>query len=314
MKEHDRQAALRFRVEAGQGNTKLKDFLKGTGGLSGRLLKKAAKAGGVLVNGRPAPMDRTLEEGDRVEVRMEERGVQSFEPQPMELAILYEDRDILVVEKPPFLLVHPTPNHPAGTLANGILHHLRREDPRAIVRLVGRLDRDTSGLVLVAKDAHAHMRLSEEGAVEEKAYLALVHGRPDPPQGTYDQPIGKSPDDPVRRQVLPGGRESRTRYQVLGTWEHPQAGEVSLVSLTLETGRTHQIRVHLSHGGHPLLGDPLYGIPGETVPGRQALHCHRLVLRHPRTGEQLGFESPLPPDLGALLPAPGSCGEPGTML
>ncbi|MBX9930876.1 MAG: RluA family pseudouridine synthase [Methylobacterium sp.] len=245
----------------------------------------------------------------------------------VDLAIVHEDDDLVVIDKPAGLVVHPAPGHDAGTLVNGLIAHCG-ESLSGIggVRrpgIVHRLDKDTSGLLVVAKNDTAHQGLSAQFADHgrtgplERAYLAFVWGVPEPRIGTIDAPLARSQRNREKIAVVRAGlgREAITHYRVervIGS-----TTPVSLVRCELETGRTHQIRVHLSHRGHPLLGDAVYGgafktkatrlSPGaRTIVdglGRQALHATLLGFAHPRTGEHLQFESPLPPELATLLTA-----------
>ncbi|MGB1546971.1 MAG: RluA family pseudouridine synthase [Alphaproteobacteria bacterium] len=236
--------------------------------------------------------------------------------QAIPLSILYEDEDLLVLDKPAGLVVHPAPGNPDATLVNALLHHcgesLSGIGGVARPGIVHRLDKDTSGLMIAAKNDAAHRSLSAQLASRrlKRVYLALVHGVPVPASGTIDAPIGRHPKHRKRMAVVSrGGRAARTRYKVLKRF-----GRVaSLLECRLETGRTHQIRVHLAHLGHPVIGDPVYGrgrLPaGATAPiaailkafPRQALHAHVMGFDHPRDGKRLDFESPLPRDFLDLI-------------
>lgn len=283
--------------EQGEG-LKIVDYMTRVLQLSGRFTKSASKEKRIMVNGKPIYMGEKLKTGDVLEVSVTKEEHQEITPQDLKLDIIYEDEDLIVVNKPPFMLVHPTPNHPSETLSNGLLHHFQEHGEKCIVRLVSRLDRDTSGLVLIAKNTFAHMNLAK--AAEEKklikAYRAIIHGQLEPRQGTIDLPIGKSIEDPIKRCVSEEGQRSITHYQTIINGE-----SASLVQLILETGRTHQIRVHLSHRGCPLFGDILYGNDDQVEINRQALHAHQLIFPHPRTGELLTLTSELPADMKDLL-------------
>lgn len=227
--------------------------------------------------------------------------------------IVYEDEALLVVDKPPGLVVHPAPGHARGTLVNALLFHcptLSGVGGEVRPGIVHRLDKDTSGLLLVAKHDRSHRHLAAQLKTRQlqRGYLALVRGHMPALQGTIDAPIGRHPQQRQKMAVVPGGRSARTHYQVLEAW-----GPVSLLQLRLETGRTHQIRVHLEHVGHAVLGDPLYGpgtwhLPRQPALARavrdfprQALHAERVRFQHPLHGQWCEFTAPLPADMAALV-------------
>jgi 23S rRNA pseudouridine1911/1915/1917 synthase len=222
----------------------------------------------------------------------------ALEPVPMALAIVFEDDALLVVDKPAGILAHPVSVGERNTLANGIAHHLLIRGLAPRVHLVHRLDRDTSGLVLVAKSAEVHGRLDRQlrARTLRREYLALVDGLIETDEGEIDAPIGRSADDPPLRAMRPDGTLARTRLRVVERF-----ADATLVALELATGRTHQIRVHMAHIGHPVLGDRWYGRRGLDLIERQALHAARLSVHHPRTNELLSFEAPLPDDMARLL-------------
>src|SRR5690606_39017180 len=262
--------------------------------VSRRMIQRLTRSQGIRVNGRPGHLARRVRAGDVVAARVASRESAGLPPSPMALAIAYEDADLLVVDKPPFVLVHPISPAHRDTLSHGIAHHFERHGIEARVRPVHRIDRDTSGLVLFAKSAFAHQRLDRQlrsGEVRRE-YLALVSGTVEAEAGEVDVPIGRHPSNPVLRAVRDGGEPAVTRYRVVERY-----GSATLLELALETGRTHQIRVHLAHLGHPLLGDAQYGGPGVAALRRQALHAHRLGFRQPASGAPVVCEAPLPPDL-----------------
>ncbi len=261
--------------------------------------QKLIESGQVTVNGRPAKPALRLTPGDRVYVRLPEPQPVTLTPEPLRLAVVYEDADLVVVDKPPGLTVHPAPGHPTGTLVNALLAHctdLAGVNGDLRPGIVHRLDQDTSGLLVVAKNDGAQLALSRQFAGREvlKAYLALVVGRPQP-AGVIDAPIGRHPAQRKRMAVIAEGRPARTQYRVVA-----QFADAALVVALLETGRTHQVRVHFAAIGHPVVGDSVYGHRSPLV-ARQFLHAWRLGFRHPRSGAWLEFEAPLPDDLRAAL-------------
>lgn len=257
-----------------------------------RRLKQSADA--VRINGRPVPWQAVVAPGDVVTVVWPDES--AVVPMALPLTICYEDDHLLVADKPAGLLVHPISGPPEPTLANAVVHHLRAGGWPGAFHPVHRLDRNTSGLILVAKNPYVqHLLFADGGKAFDRSYLALVTGRPQPPAGVIDAPIGRHPDSIVQRMVRPDGREAATRYETVAT-----TGPHSLVSLRLFSGRTHQIRVHLAHIGHPILGDDLYG-GSRALIARPALHAAGLAFTHPVSGERISLTSPLPPDMASLL-------------
>ena len=219
------------------------------------------------------------------------------EPEALELSVVYEDESLIIVNKPPGMVVHPTYRNSAGTLLNGLLWRVREREG-ILPSIITRLDKNTSGLVLVAltPDVHARVQRDGEAGRVKKEYLAIVRGTPNPRSGSISLPLARSPEDRRLVIVTLAGQASETRYEVLST-----SGDQSLVRCELVTGRTHQIRVHFAAVGHPVVGDPTYGEPHATLE-RQALHAWRLTLRHPVSGKPLQTEAPPPADFQALLP------------
>jgi len=262
------------------------------------------EAGAVRIGGEPVAKSRRLAEGEAVEVEGEPEAEAPPVPEPIDFPVLHADDDLVVVVKPAGLVVHPGAGHQQGTLAGGLLHRFPEiasvGDPMR-PGIVHRLDRDTSGLMVVARSAAAYERLVEVLAARdvERRYLALAWGRFDARRGTIDAPIGRSATRRTRMAVREAGKEARTGYEVKEQFDHPAC---ALVECRLETGRTHQIRVHLAAIGHPVVGDGTYGGDRNPLrPGRPFLHAHALALVHPTTGERLEFTDPLPPELAAML-------------
>ena len=269
-------------------------------GLTRSQLHRLIVQGSVLVNGKSSKPSLSIQPGDRVSVSVPPPRTLDLVPQWMPLQLVYQDEHIVVIDKPPGLSVHPGPGHPDRTLVNGLLALC--PDIQGIgdgVRpgIVHRLDKDTSGLMVVAKNHQAHLALSAQIKDRQvtKGYLALATGIFAVAKGRIDAPISRDPRNRKRMAVAPGGRESRTKYQVLET-----LNESTLLQLYLETGRTHQIRVHLAYLGHPLVGDPLYGKASPML-DRQFLHANHLGFRHPASGQNVEFRSEPPEDLADVL-------------
>jgi 23S rRNA pseudouridine1911/1915/1917 synthase len=256
--------------------------------------------GAITVAGQRAKASLRLDAGALVAVEVPAAIEAEAQPEAIALDILYEDADLLAVNKPPGMTVHPSPGHTTSTLVNAVLAHC--DDLSGIggvmrPGIVHRLDRDTSGVILVAKNDAAHNALArqlKERAVE-KTYVALVEGTPKPAEGIIDAPIARDPRNRQRMTIVEGGRASVTGYRVLERYRG-----CALIEARPKTGRTHQIRVHLAAIGHPIVGDRLYG-KASLVVGRQFLHARRIVFAHPRTGEAMEIEAPLAADLERAL-------------
>ena len=288
---------MEYRVEAAHAGRRLRDVLRQVMGVSYGAMKSAKWDGRITVNGVVTPVDAFVREGDMVAIRWKDAPVYQVKPYPLPLTIAYEDEHLFVIDKPAPLASQSSANHPDDALENALFSHLGCPADY-VYRPVNRLDKGTSGLMLVAKTPHAQHRLQRLLHTEDfrRTYLAVVDGRLPASAGVIDAPIGKEDAASIRRIITPEGKPSVTRYEVV------RAGERrSLVRLVLETGRTHQIRVHMAHMGCPVTGDFLYGTELSALPGRFALHSHEVLLCHPLTGEKLHIVSPLPDALSALL-------------
>lgn len=260
------------------------------------------KNGDVVVNGKAVKPNYKLAEGDNVQLTVPEPVEVSIAPEPIPLDIVYEDSDVIVVNKPRGMVVHPAPGHYSGTLVNALLHHCTDlSGINGMLRpgIVHRIDKDTSGLIMAAKNDKAHLSLAgqlKEHSVTRK-YIAVVHGNVTHDQGTIEAPIGRSSEDRKMYTVTDkNSKHAVTHFIVLD-----RIADYTLMQLKLETGRTHQIRVHMKYIGHPLVGDPMYGRnKGNPIDG-QALHAGVLGFVHPTTGEHLEFEVGLPDDMTHLL-------------
>ncbi|MFS8804877.1 RluA family pseudouridine synthase [Synechococcus sp. R55.6] len=274
--------------------------------LSRSRLQQLIRAGQVWLNGKPClDKNRALQTGDRIEVRIPAVTPSRLEPERIPLDILYEDDDLIVLNKPRDLVVHPAPGHPSGTLVHALLAHCPRlsgingEQRPGIVH---RLDKDTTGALVIAKhdQAHQHLQAQIQAKTARRLYLGVVFGRPAQSQGTVSAPIGRHPVDRQKMAVLPPGqgRVAVTHWQVL-----ERLGNYTLMQFELETGRTHQIRVHAAHMRLPIVGDPLY-TQSKTSPVKlsgQALHAWKLSFIHPRSGQPMHFTAPLPEEFERLL-------------
>lgn len=285
-------------VPAEYDKRKIREYLKEDLGLSTRLIRGAALDKRILVNEKAVKMNYMVSEGEHIVVILDKEERQNIEPEKMDLDIVYEDEDIIVINKKPYMVVHPTKSHFNGTLSNGVMYYFKETGQNSIVRLVSRLDMNTSGLIIIAKNQFAHMQLSKEMREEhfQKRYLALVHGNLKEREGTINKPIYRESDDVIKRVVDPRGQESITHYKVLERYEN-----ADLVECLLETGRTHQIRVHLSYLGNPIYGDFLYGEEEDELIPRQALHAYGLDFYSPRTREKLSLRAEMPEDMKELI-------------
>ncbi len=292
-------SVITYKVGKEGQDVKIRDYMKENLNLSGRFIRGSAMDRRLRVNGKEVKLNYKLQEDDVIEVTVNAEESQNIEGEDLNIKVIYEDDDLLIVDKPPFMVVHPTKSHPMGTLANGVIHHFRSNNDNSIVRLVSRLDRDTSGLIMIAKNQFSHMNLAKsmEKNLIKKSYLAIIHGNLENQEGTIDLPIGRPTDETIKRAVLEDGQRSITHYKIKERYK-----EGALVELVLETGRTHQIRVHLSYVGCPIYGEQLYSdFNDEELISRQALHAYALTLPHPRSGEILNFESTLPEDMTKLI-------------
>ena len=332
---------------------KIKDYLKKKFDFSSRLITKIKKNHGIFLNGQDVPGWVVPKAGEVITVKTPTE-TSHFEPDDIPISVIFEDKDLLIIDKQPGVIVHPTQSHPRGTIANGIMKYMQDTDQVFKLRFVNRLDRDTSGLLVLGKNSHCQDKISKQMKenVVEKKYIALVHGIISEEEGTIDLPIGRPGDVGIKRKVMKDGAPCVTHYKVLNRYfpndknphnpidresldqgiyseyqknhekfieENPDKKELydflaqndepneiihhsgfTLVELQLETGRTHQIRVHLSHMGYPIAGDTLYGTSSDII-GRQALHAYSLSLNHPVTEKPMVLNAPIPKDIANAL-------------
>jgi 23S rRNA pseudouridine1911/1915/1917 synthase len=303
-------ASHEFIVAERDAGQRLDVFLARTSGLSRARIQRLIEDGQVRVAGHPQKSRYAVARGDLVQFDVPPTVPLALEPESIPLDILYEDDDLLVLNKAAGMVVHPGAGRTSGTLVHALLAHCQHLPGIGGVErpgIVHRLDRDTSGVMVVAKSEAAHQSLTDQfkGRVVRKHYLALVHGEVRQETGRIEAAIGRRENDRQRMGVRSrGGREARTAYRVLG-----RLTGMTLLDLSLETGRTHQIRVHLAHIGHPVVGDQVYGgrrerrlgSSGDARAERQLLHAWRLAFRHPRTDAWLEFTAPIPEDFHAHL-------------
>lgn len=252
------------------------------------------KKGTVLVNGEPVKAKYTVKEGDIISYQLPEEEILDYEAEDIPIDIVYEDEDLAIINKAQGMVVHPSAGHSSGTLVNALLYHIKDLSTiNGVVRpgIVHRIDKDTSGLLMIAKNDKAHHILADELKAKKslRKYLAIVHGKLPNDRGMIEAPIGRSEKDRKKQAVTAKGKDAITRFQVVERF-----GDFTLVELSLETGRTHQIRVHMAYIGHPVAGDPLYG-PRKTLAGNgQFLHAQTLGFTHPSTGEMVTFTAEPP--------------------
>ena len=282
---------------------RLDAFLSADGALTRSQAARLIAEGRVRVNGKPAAKSARLSGGETVTVDVPHLRETALPPQDIPLDVVYEDDDVIVVNKPTGLVVHPAPGHPDGTLVNALLHpcgdSLSGIGGEKRPGIVHRIDRDTSGLIIAAKNDAAHLALSAQLKDHSlsRTYECLVTGNMKQDSGTVDAPIGRSSADRKKMAVVPTGRRAVTHWEVVARYPG-----VTHLRCRLETGRTHQIRVHMAYIGHPILGDTVYGAK-KPVPGLtgQCLHAAGLRFVHPRTGEPVELHCPLPPEFTAML-------------
>lgn len=282
---------------------RLDKFIADNSDISRSYAAKLCEDGLVMCGGKQLAKKYKITGGEEIEIDVPEPEELSIEPEDIPLDIVYEDSDVIVVNKPQGLCVHPAPGNENGTLVNGLVYHCGGELSaiNGVIRpgIVHRIDKDTSGLLIVAKNNEAHLKLSEQ-LKERKAmrkYVALVNGNIKEEGGTINKPIARNPVDRKKMAVVQGGREAITHFNVLERF-----GQYTLVECILETGRTHQIRVHMASIGHSIVGDPLYGIKKEkfNLQG-QLLHAKTIGFVHPTTGEMMEFSSEIPEHFQNIL-------------
>ncbi|MCM3110442.1 RluA family pseudouridine synthase [Lederbergia lenta] len=293
-----RRFSLKWQIENAVMKKDIKNFLAEEG-ISRRALADIKFAGGMIkVNGEEQTVRYELKASDVLEVSFppEESSVH-LKGEPIELAIVYEDRDMVVVNKPANMNSIPSKQHPTGSIANALVYYYEQTGVESAVHIVTRLDRNTSGLMLIAKHRHAHHLFSLMQRVHtiNRTYESFVVGQMQKTAGTINAPIGRKPGSIIEREVRQDGKKAITHFELIH-----QYSDFAHLKLQLETGRTHQIRVHMNDLGHPLLGDDLYGGDLTTIE-RQALHCSQLQFKHPFTKKECMFKSTLPSDMKRMI-------------
>ena len=293
---------LIYTIEKDNNSEKIEHFLRQRGYSRQLLTNLKQDSGSVQVNGQPRYMNERLSEGDQLVIHICETEVsEKIEPVALPLDILYEDEDLLVVNKPSGMPVHPSIHNYDNTLANALAYYFKQQEKPFVFRCTNRLDRDTSGITIISKHLLSSGILSSMVMKHEvnREYLALVRGYDLPDQGTIHAPLGRNPGSIIERMVdFQNGEDAITHYKVV-----KKENGHSLVSLKLETGRTHQIRIHMKYLGHPLIGDYLYNPDMEHI-HRQALHSYKMSFYHPITGQFMEFCVPMPDDMNRIIPFP----------
>lgn len=288
-----------YRVSMEHADLTVEKYLKQVLQYSGRKIQKLTRKKGILLNGKPVYLQRKIKDQDTLRILILEDTSYGVQPEQGVIEMLYEDDHLLVLNKPAGLLVHPAGQTTGGTLANYLAYHLQQRAVVCTIRAVHRLDRDTSGCVIFAKDSHSQSSLEQQ--LKERSlkriYWALVQGTVTPPAGMINAPIGPHPLMPNRRAITDQGEPAATHYRTIRTFP-----DASLLELTLDTGRTHQIRLHMSHIGYPVIGDGMYGVRSPHMP-RQALHAASVTFRRLKDNQEITVLAPLPADFAAAIEA-----------
>jgi len=282
-----------------QDNDKtVKNIMRENLNFSQRLSKNLELSNKIFLNDIVTKLNKKAFAGDILSVEFKEEE-DEYNAVDISIDIIYEDSDLLIVNKPPYIVVHPTKSHQNNTIANGVAYYFKENGIHKKVRLVNRLDMNTSGIVIIAKNPYIHNEMANQmkSNAMEKYYYAIVEGIIKDDEGTVNEPIARLNPEDIIRVVDPSGKECITHYVVK---KRSEDKNLSLLKLKLDTGRTHQIRVHMKYLGHPILGDTLYGNESKLI-GRQALHCYEMKFIHPRTGEEMVITCPLPQDMEKII-------------
>lgn len=285
---------LNYRIQ--ENDKTVKTILTENFNFSKRLSKKLELNDKIFLNGKPVKLNKSVFASDELSIEFDEKE-DEYDAVDIPIDIIYEDNNLLVVNKQPYIVVHPTRSHQNNTIANGIAYYFKKNNINRKVRFVNRLDMNTSGIVIIAKNPYVHNQLGKQLKSNdvEKYYYALVEGMVEKHEGIINEPITRLNPEDIIRVVHPSGKECITEYIT-----EKKYNNMTLVKLKLITGRTHQIRVHMKHIGHPIVGDVLYGRKSDLI-GRQALHCYEMKFKHPITNEDLVITCPLPEDIKRLI-------------
>lgn len=275
---------------------KIKEFLIQNLNFSVRSISKLKREKNLYLNSKAVKPTLKANKGDVLEILLNEEP-SNYMANDLNIDVIYDDFDIIIVNKRPFMVVHPTRKYNIDTVANGLNYYIQKKEENFKLRFVNRLDMNTSGILVIAKNGYSHHILSDDMSknIVDKKYIAVVEGVVKEDFGTIDEPIGLDPEDEIKRAVVEDGQRSITEYRVLERLEN-----ATIVQLKLLTGRTHQIRVHMKYLGHPLIGDELYNKKSDYI-NRQALHCSEMAFNQPRTKEKLIFNAKLPEDIEKLV-------------
>lgn len=295
MNYEESESVIKFKVE--NGDIKIETILKTEFAVSSRLFAKLIKNRNLFLNGENGHRKDIAKKGDIITIVLaDEEDTQIKQPE-IRLDIIYEDLDLIILNKQPYMVVHPTKNHPYNTILNGMSSYFEQKGIKKKVRFVNRLDRDTSGVLVIAKNSFGHQQMSKQFTEDtvEKGYMTVVEGIVKKDSDIIDLPIEREGEDEIRRIVRADGKQCITKYQVVERYKNS-----TLLKVKIETGRTHQIRVHLKHIGHPIVGDSLYNKESPLI-DRQALHSYYLRFKAPRNGEYKEVRAELPEDIKKLI-------------
>jgi|LGVE01.1.fsa_nt_gb 23S rRNA pseudouridine1911/1915/1917 synthase len=294
---NNESGSLKIKITEENDGNNILEFLIKDYNFSQRLLRRLKKSNSIFLNGKSVSVRQTVFCDDILEILFEDEKL-NYEPEKMDLKILYEDGDILIIDKEPFMVVHPTKTHLNNTLANGIADYFIKNNIKKRIRFVNRLDMNTSGIIIIAKNSYAHQYIQDQ--MEEKSitkkYIAILTNSFPYDEGVIELPIGKLESGDIKRKVFDGGKDSITIFRTLECFKKNGA----VVEVDLKTGRTHQIRVHFSHYNNSLLGDDLYGVKSSLI-DRQALHSFYLRIKVPRKKDFIEINSDLPDDMKSVI-------------